>query len=242
MLYRWLRIVANRDRSAGALGRHFALLASLVLLMVGLPLGEALIGRAPNFAILLVLVLLAAVVVQLRQRAMLLFGLVVGVVSVVGIAAAEIVDSTTVRMIGTASSFALLGVTTVIMLNSLLQSREVSRDTLVGGICVYLLIGLCFALLYILMNEATPGSFEKAGHPILRTPNRPSLIPTELLYYSFVTLTTLGYGDITPVGDVPQMFSAAEAVVGQLYLTIFVARLVALYVSLDRRLGRRPRD
>ena len=60
---------------------------------------------------------------------------------------------------------------------------------------------------------------------------------SDFLYFSFVTLTTLGYGDVTPVHDVAQMLAVAEAVTGQLYLTIFVARLVGLYVGARRRFG-----
>ena len=58
-----------------------------------------------------------------------------------------------------------------------------------------------------------------------------------LLYFSFVTLTTLGYGDVMPKSDMARMFAVSEALIGQLYLVIFMARLVALYVvSIRRRL------
>jgi hypothetical protein len=100
---------------------------------------------------------------------------------------------------------------------------------------VYLLFGLCFAMVFIVTFELQPGAFLSSGEAIVRSPSDTSAHATELLYFSFVTLTTLGFGDITPVGDIPRMFAVSEAIIGQLYLTIFVARLVGMYVGRARK-------
>jgi hypothetical protein len=79
-----------------------------------------------------------------------------------------------------------------------------------------------------------PNAFLTSGESLLRSPTDSSAHATELLYFSFVTLTTLGFGDIVPAREMSRMFAVTEAIVGQLYLTIFVARLVALYVGRAR--------
>ena len=116
------------------------------------------------------------------------------------------------------------------MFNSLIRSERVAQDTIVGGICVFLLIGLCFTISFILMTDLNPGAFLEGARSIVRSNSDSSAHATTLLYFSFVTLTTLGYGDVFPVSDMARMFTVAEALTGQLYLVIFMARLVALYV------------
>jgi voltage-gated potassium channel len=230
-----LRTLANRDEEQGALGRHSAMLASLILLLTALPLGHAITGGYVRFPVLLALVLATAVIVNSHQRLIFLVTLVIGVGSIAGTAYSAYTGSEFVRISSELSSLALLGLTTLVMFNSLLRAEHVSRDTVIGGICVYLLIGLCFALSFILLTDLSPGALARDGMPLVRSLADPSAHATTCLYFSFVTLTTLGYGDITPVGDVAHMFAVAEAVTGQLYLAIFVARLIALYVVGLRR-------
>jgi hypothetical protein len=94
---------------------------------------------------------------------------------------------------------------------------------------------------FILMSDLAPGSFEEDGVPLGRHAVDASDYQVKILYYSFVTLTTLGYGDITPHGEFAQMGAVAEAIIGQLYIAVFIARLIALYVAADRdrrRAGR----
>jgi voltage-gated potassium channel len=230
-----LRTLANRDEEQGALGRHSAMLASLILLLTALPLGHAITGGHVRFPVLLALVLTTAVIVNSHQRWIFLVTLVIGVGAISGTAYSAYTGSEFVRIASDISSLALLGLTTLVMFNSLLSAEHVSQDTVIGGICVYLLIGLCFALSFILITDLSPGALMQDGAPLVRSAADPSAHATTCLYFSFVTLTTLGYGDITPVGDVAHMFAVAEAVIGQLYLAIFVARLIALYVVGIRR-------
>ncbi|MFK7898173.1 MAG: potassium channel family protein [Myxococcota bacterium] len=234
----FLSILARRDEDEGALGRHSALLASLIILLVALPLVQMATGSQTGFPLLLTLVLCAAVIVNSHQRTIYVIATLAAGLSIAGISYAEFANSDSIRSASQIIGLGLLSFTTLLMFNSLVQAENVSEDTIVGGICVYLLMGLCFAVLYILMIDLTPGAF-LSGEEILRfDPGNPNLHATAMLYFSFVTMTTLGYGDIAPGSDLAQMCAVVQALVGQLYLTIFLARLVALYVSRDRRVGR----
>ena len=95
-----------------------------------------------------------------------------------------------------------------------------NAEKIAAAVCVYLLLGVVWQDLYILVDVLIPGSY-----------NAESLSITDFLYFSFITLSTLGYGDITPVNSPAQALAFTEALVGQLYLTILVARLVGLYIA-----------
>ena len=101
-----------------------------------------------------------------------------------------------------------------------LRAGRVDAAKIDAAVCVYLLIGVIWQDLYILTQQFIPGSFEEA-----------SLTSGDFLYFSFITLSTLGYGDITPLNGPAQALAYTEAILGQLYLTILVARLVGLYIS-----------
>jgi hypothetical protein len=229
-----LATLANRDESEGALGRHAAMLVSLIFLLAAMPIGHAIAGGGTRFPVLLVLVLCSAVLVNSHQRWVFAAASLLGLGATAGIAYAEYFDSQTVRIVAQILALMLLGFTTLVMFNSLIQTDQVSQDTVVGGICVYLLIGLCFAMVFIVMTSLAPGSFREGEHAIVRSAADSSAHATTLLYFSFVTLTTLGYGDVSPASDMARMFAVSEALIGQLYLAIFVARLVALYVRPTR--------
>jgi Ion channel len=106
--------------------------------------------------------------------------------------------------------------TPVFVLREVLSGNDVTRQTIIGAISVYLQIGI--ALTFVAMAIDNWGAF-------FETAPR----PTAYAYFSFVTITTLGYGDLSPYSDGARMVSIAFAVVAQMYLVIVVARLVALW-------------
>jgi voltage-gated potassium channel len=112
------------------------------------------------------------------------------------------------------------GFVAVHILRFALQTGRVDAAKVDAAICVYLLIGVVWQYFYILVNNFIPESFAN-----------PRLAYGDFLYFSFVTLTTLGYGDITPLNGPAQALAYTEAILGQLYLTILVARLVGLYIT-----------
>ena len=110
-----------------------------------------------------------------------------------------------------------------ILRNTFLQ-QDVSADIIAGAIVAYLLMAVMWSLLYNVLEAVHPGSFK---FPEGATQPRGEMS----VYFSLVTITTVGYGDITPVTRVARAFANLEAVVGQLYLVILVSWLVGMYVS-----------
>ncbi len=120
----------------------------------------------------------------------------------------------------------------VVLLRAILVTRKVDRHVLAGAACVYLLFGMAFSLLFGLVAALQDGAFtgiEETGS----LPHNSFAYLADFQYFSFVTLTTLGYGDITPATSVPRGLAVAEAVLGQLFLAMLVARLVGLQIATE---------
>jgi hypothetical protein len=124
-----------------------------------------------------------------------------------------------------------LAYTAAVILHAILRQERVSADTIIGGLCIYLLIGIIFVDIYALVELLEPGSFAVGGKPIALGERIQYGSYAAIVYYSFVTLTTLGYGDMTPVSPAARSLAVTEAVMGQLYVAVFIARLVGLYLA-----------
>lgn len=232
-----LDVLAQRDRDGQALGRHSLMLGSLILMLVALPLLEWSPGRNLRFPILFGLVLFAAIWVNRTQHWLLWAAVAIGLGSVAGNAIAFVTASNAIRIGADLIGLVLLVFTTFVILNSVAKEKEVELDTVVGGICVYLLIGVCFATLYRLLVDLVPGAFLMQGQPLTPDGDEAGSLPARLLYFSFITLTTTGIGDITPRAEIAQMLTAGESVIGQLYVAIFIARLMGLHIKAGRLRG-----
>lgn len=99
----------------------------------------------------------------------------------------------------------------------------VLADRIFGSIVLYLLLGLIWGITYALVDASVPAAFAGASDA--------NGDPTAWVYFSLVTLTTLGYGDITPVARVARSLATLEALIGQLYPAIIIARLVSLQMT-----------
>jgi voltage-gated potassium channel len=117
-----------------------------------------------------------------------------------------------------------------IILRETLRERNVTFDTIAGAASVYLLLGFVGANLFAVLERMEPGSFTTPPHWMLTHPN--SSAP--FIYFSFVTLATLGYGDIVPARPAAAALTLVEALVGQLYMAILIAWLVGLYAAQPR--------
>jgi voltage-gated potassium channel len=120
---------------------------------------------------------------------------------------------------------------TIMILNEVLRARSVTLDTIAGAVCAYLLIGLAWAFVYRAMFAINPHSFLFATSSFARIFEddarlRPLLM--HFAYYSFATLTTTGFGDITPASGSARALSVLEAIAGQFFIAVLIARLVSL--------------
>jgi voltage-gated potassium channel len=107
----------------------------------------------------------------------------------------------------------------------LLLSGAIDLNKIIGAVCIYLLLGLNWSVFYLFINMANPGSFHGLTSTVIGTQF------SEFMYYSFVTITTVGYGDITPAKPIARTVANLEAIVGQFYVAVLVAWLVGMYLS-----------
>lgn len=106
-----------------------------------------------------------------------------------------------------------------------LFSGVVDANRIVGAICIYLLMGLIWTLMYLFIAQAVPGAFNGVEQMVWYDNF------ANVAYYSFVTLTTLGYGDISPVAPIARFLVYMEAVVGVFYMAILVASLIGVGIN-----------
>ena len=117
-----------------------------------------------------------------------------------------------------------IGYIIVLILAHIFKQEEITRETIYGAIVVYILIGILWVFLYNFTEFLHPQSFTFITE-LGREPRK------DLYYFSFVTLTTLGYGDITPISGPARSLAMLEAVTGQMYIAVLIARLVGTHIS-----------
>jgi hypothetical protein len=213
--------------------RYAILFYSLLLTLAEVPLRRALGFPTSLLELFLAINLLAAVVpIEARKtRRVLLPCLVVAFVGRGGTAWLD--QALLVPMYGALwAVVALLAAASA--LRFALGTRVGDREHLYAGLSAYLLAGIVFGVFYWILEQTWPGS--------LAVPSEGAQSHFSLavaIYYSFVTLTTLGYGDIIPRSEVVRGLAIMEAVAGQLYLAVMIARLVSLYTTGDGKGNQR---
>jgi hypothetical protein len=201
--------------------RYRILFLSLVFTLVAAPVGAEYQLRTGPIELLLVVNLAAAAVgygtARGRHRLLAVMTLAV-VLRIIGRLLDEQTASTGATLLGVA-----LGVFAAIAaLRFALAGHKVDSERLSAALSAYLLAGHLFGLTYFQVEQLRPGSFGIGGVPTL-----PAQLELQTaIYFSFVTLATLGYGDITPLTPTARGLAVSEAILGQLYLAVLVARLV----------------
>ncbi len=213
------------DRRFWGNGAAYHVLLALLLLLLALnPVdGESILNRG-----LIGAILLAAIWSVAKQRGLLAVALLLSVPAMV----LAFAPNALAGMTGLVLTMAMLGFICVVFLRRIFQHPVVTSGTVSASLVVYLLLGVIWYQGYTVVERLYPGSFYgvSASDGVATA--------SELFYYSFVTLTTLGYGDMGPVGDYARSMAITEAVVGQLYLVVLVASLVGMFLS--QRKGGEP--
>lgn len=226
--------VGARDRAWGQAysERRFGiLLVLLTVLLAGPPVLFG-FGLSPVwFDAVAALVLLAAIQSLCFEHRQRMFALLLGIptmaICLAGLAFSGTARDSVLFVGHLCGVFFLFGSAGIIVI-SLFHSRSVTLDSIYGAVCGYLFLGLAWAMTYVMIESARPGSFHLSQSLRNAGDQSPHQV---LIYYSFVTLTTVGYGDVTPVSPMTRTFAWMEAIVGQFYLAIIVASLVSMLVA-----------
>jgi hypothetical protein len=136
-------------------------------------------------------------------------------------------------MVRLGMSAVFLAYVAILIFAFLLKQERVSADMILGAINVYLVLALAFMFLHTFVEIVRPGSYLYQGESLSAAlKGHPEIDALAfLLYFSLVTLTTLGYGDIAPAVPAARMLCSLEAVIGQLFVAVFIARLVSLHIG-----------
>jgi glucan phosphoethanolaminetransferase (alkaline phosphatase superfamily) len=203
------------------------LLLALLIFLFGVPLADDLsLLSGPLVRLLLISCLLIIGVASLKGSGRLYF------VAIAFVVAGIIFNTVAVRIVvpellygAYVSLLAFLLIAVWWALKQVAIGTEISTNRLIGAVSVYLLLGVIWAMAYTLLDLFSPGSFQ--GLSSMDDPGWES----EWLYFSFVTMTTLGYGDLLPVSATARALAYMQAVAGQFYIAVLVAGLVSAYIS-----------
>ena len=209
-------------------GRYGSLLACLLLAMLLQPFLDTRIGKLV-LEFFFIAVLFAGLQAIGIKRSLLRFEVALLIASLIIGMAGSLLDYEVLFLIGISGRALFLVLVAFTILFDLFQTREVTGDTLAGAVCVYLLIALIWGYGYLIIEFISPESYSfTLGHERLKLWVSREFFP--FFYFSLVTMTTVGYGDMAPLTTESQLLATLEALIGQLYLTILVARLVGMHL------------
>ena len=205
------------------IGRFLFLLISMVLMFALRPFLESFVRISYLMDIFFFVIFLSAVYAISQKRSTFIIALVMALLIEILIWLGHLTDISSLRTIGNFLAILFIGYTATVILSYLFTEDEITSDVIMGAICVYFLIGLAWAFIFFTLELFQPGSFQM--------PQGQGIDLSHFSYYSYVTLTTLGYGDITPISTQARSLALLEAIMGQLYLAILVARLVGIHIA-----------
>ncbi len=213
-------------RTASALRklrRYATLLIAELLFILVYPFFTGLQGRDELFRLLSVLVFCAALYAVLGhgRATKIAFALGVPAITIHLVNLAGYLKG--IQLVSLILGLIFLVFITTVFVWSIVSDPSVTTDTLAGAVSAYFLIGITFGLLYALVERLSPGSF----HDTIDVGKH--LSQSELVFFSFVTLTTVGYGDIVPYGAHARSVVIIEAVLGIMYPAVLISRLVGMH-------------
>ncbi len=212
----------------------------LVVLVVNILIAPAVTSiqapRHPNFGAALMLasftaLVVAAAVATSHGRAARYLALGIGAPALVLAWPGIFSDRSVLIGLSYACNVVFLALVIVLLVRQVFRARTVTLDVISASLCAYLLIGLAWASAYGLIELWQPDSFRmpEDGFPAFVAQHIDSVV--RRVYFSFVTLLTLGYGDVVPASSIARLSTVIEAFVGQVFLVVLIARLVGIQVG-----------
>src|SRR6266513_428146 len=200
------------------------LLIALALLLFFFPFVEEVKGGDLIVSLLLSLVLLSAVLAVASRGRTLVVALLLAIPAIGGRWINHFRPDLIPPAVFLVAGLALVAFVVVNLLRFVLRAPSVNTEVLCASISAYLMLGLMWTMAYWLVDQLTPGAFA-----FNTSAGKESMNGFNAFYFSFVTLSTVGYGDITPVARIARWLAAMEAMTGLLYVAVLIARLVSLY-------------
>jgi hypothetical protein len=213
--------------------RYLVLLGTLLAVLVVQPVSLGFSTPPRLFDIFLMLVTVALLLSFSPDRSRRLVAIAFGVPTGLLLLSGQLFTGQLEKMAvlsghGLAVLFCFWGAAVIVA--ALFRRQALSADSVFGAVCGYLLLGMAWGVLYSMLDAAWPGSFEIGSRLAEQVRAEDSRIGL-FTYYSFVTLTTVGYGDVTPLSSPARTCAWLEALTGQFYLAVLVAGLVGALLS-----------
>ena len=178
------------------------------------------------FSLLVTFVLISAVITISGRSKFAILAVILIIPSLILSWATLISDSNELLLLSKTFSLGVLALVTFSIFLEVVRSKTpIPKHVIWGAIAVYLLIGMSFAMLFQLTEVVTAGSFYYGVDP------SKVLNFSDFIYFSYVTLATLGYGDIVPMTSQARSFAILEAITGSLYLAVLIAKIVSLSIA-----------
>ncbi len=204
--------------------RFLSLLIFIIAMLIVGPLFEEFVGLSILMDILWSAIFVSAIYAVSQKKRHIVIAVLLALPMLGSIWSKYFFQHKALLVVGSLCGAAFFLFAIIQMLIFIYSHKEVTRDLIVGAAVVYLFMALMWTFIFVVVEILHPGSFSiPEGQDIGATQS--------FLYYSFVTITTLGYGDITPVTRLARSLCVLEAVIGQLYLVVQVAWLVGVHVS-----------
>jgi hypothetical protein len=204
------------------IGRFGFLLISILIMIILRPFVEGHIGLQALLAIFMTAIVISILYAVSEQKRVLMIALAIAIPTLIIKWTSYFVNISAIHLASDVIGVVFTAYATIIILSYVFSEKKISADVIFAAISGYFLIGLMWAFIFSALEFLIPGSFQGPQVEASRL--------SHAYYYSFTTLTTLGYGDITPVSAPARSFSFLEAIMGQLYLAILIAGLVGKYI------------
>lgn len=209
--------------SRGHQHRHLILLLGLIVFLTLPDLVEKMFAYRISFPIMLVLLVASgSFVIQTRLQARLIKNLFVGVFLIFLLVWSRFQEMEWVGALAYIALFLYFLILTIYLFKDLIHAGSVTVSTILGAFCGYILLGVMWFFIYGFFDAAYPDTFNVDFDAESGVAN--------MLYFSFITLTTIGYGDFVPTSGLGQKLVILEGLIGHFYLAIVMAILVGMYL------------